>query len=112
MTLLFFVLTFNLFVFDSSFWLQIYGTAMGTRVAPTFACIFMGWLETGMLAAWMGTTVHLWRRFIDDIFFIWRGSEEELKEFMEHCNNYHPTIKFTFNYDLNTRSVEFLDIHI
>ena len=35
-----------------------------------------------------------------------------MKEFMEHCNNYHPTIKFTFNYDLNTRSVDFLDIHI
>ena len=60
MTLLMFVLTCNLFIFDSSFWLQIYGTAMGTRVAPTFACIFMGWLETGMLAAWAGTTVHLW----------------------------------------------------
>ena len=112
MTLLMFVLTCNLFIFDSTFWLQVYGTAMGTRVAPTFACIFMGWLETGMLAAWAGTAVHLWRRFIDDIFFIWKGSEEELKEFMQHCNNYHPTIKFTFNYDLNTRSVDFLDIHI
>ena len=98
MTLLMFVLTCNLFVFDSSFWLQIYGTAMGTRVAPTFACIFMGWLETGMLAAWMGTKVHMWSRFIDDIFFIWKGSEEELNEFIEHCNNYHPTIKFTFEY--------------
>ena len=72
----------------------------------------MGGLETGMLAAWVGSKVHMWRRFIDDIFFIWKGSEEELKEFMEHCNNYHPTIKFTFNYDLNTRSVDFLDIHI
>ena len=112
MTLLFFVLTFNLFVFDSSFWLQIYGTAMGTRVAPTFACIFMGWLESGMLAAWMGTAVHLWRRFIDDIFFVWRGSEEELKEFMVHCNTFHPTIKFTFDYNLQTRAVNFLDIHI
>ena len=112
MTLLMFVLTCNLFVFDSSFWLQIYGTAMGTRVAPTFACIFMGWLETGMLAAWAGSKVHMWRRFIDDIFFIWKGSEEELIEFMEHCNNFHPTIKFTFEYNINTRAVNFLDIHI
>ena len=112
MTLLMFVLTCNLFIFNSSFWLQIYGTAMGTRVAPTFACIFMGWLETGLLAAWVGTAVHMWRRFIDDIFFIWKGSEEELKEFMEHCNNFHPTIKFTFDYNIHTRSVNFLDIHM
>ena len=112
MTLLLFVLTYNIFVFDSSYWLQIYGTAMGTRVAPTFACIFMGWLETRLLAAWTGTAVHLWRRFIDDIFFVWKGSEEELKEFMVHCNSFHPTIKFTFDYNLETRSVDFLDIHI
>ena len=39
MTLLMFVLTCNLFIFNSSFWLQIHGTAMGTREAPTFACI-------------------------------------------------------------------------
>ena len=49
----------------------------------------------------------MWRRFIDDIFFIWKGSEEELIEFMEHCNNFHPTIKFTFEYNINTRAVNF-----
>ena len=54
----------------------------------------------------------MWRRFVDDIFFIWKGSEEELKEFIEHCNNFHPTIKFTFDYNLSTRAVNFLDIHI
>merc|ERR1712240_881104 len=95
-----------------TFWLQVYGTAMGTRVAPTFARIFMGWLETGMLAAWAGAAVHLWRRFIDDIFFVWKGLEEELKEFTWHCNTFHPTIKFTFDYNLQTRAVDFLDIHI
>jgi hypothetical protein len=85
---------------------------MGTRVAPSFACIFMGWLEAGLLEAWTGTAVRMWRRYIDDIFFIWYGTEEELKEFMQHCNSVHPTIKFTFQYDLVTRSVDFLDIHI
>jgi len=111
MTLLGFVLTLNLFVFDASFWLQVQGTAMGTRVAPTFACLFMGWLETAMLAGWL-VQVHMWRRFIDDCFFVWYGSEEELREFMVYCNNFHPTIKFTFDYNKETRSVNFLDIHI
>ena len=95
MTLFSFVLLFNIFIFNNQHFLQLIGTAMGTRVAPTFACIFMGWLETVILAIWMGTKPHLWRRYIDDIFFQWYGTEEELLRFIEHCNNSHETIKFT-----------------
>ena len=42
MTLLMFVLTMNVFFFNGSFYHQLWGTAMGTRVAPTYACNFMG----------------------------------------------------------------------
>ena len=107
-----FVLLFNVFIFNNQHFLQLIGTAMGTRVAPTFACIFMGWLETLILATWMGTQPHLWRRYIDDIFFLWYGTEEELLRFIEHCNKSHETIKFTFDYSFQTRSVDFLDMHI
>ena len=107
-----FVLLFNVFIFNNQHFLQLIGTAMGTRVAPTFACIFMGWLETLILATWMGTQPHLWRRYIDDIFFLWYGTEEELLRFIEHCNKSHETIKFTFDYSFKTRSVDFLDMHI
>ena len=31
---------------------------------------------------------------------------------MEHCNNFHPTIKFTFDYNLKTKSANFLDMVI
>ena len=112
LTLLSFVLFFNVFIFNGQHFLQLIGTAMGTRVAPTFACIFMGWVETMILASWMGTRPHLWRRYIDDIFFLWYGTEEELLRFIEHCNKSHETIKFTFDYNFKTRSVDFLDIHI
>ena len=64
MTLLSFVLFFNVFIFNGQHFQQLIGTAMGTRVAPTFACIFMGWLETMILATWMGTQPHLWRRYM------------------------------------------------
>jgi hypothetical protein len=103
---------FNVFIFNGQHFLQLIGTAMGTRVAPTFACIFIGWLETLILATWLGTKPHLWKRYIDDIFFLWYGTEEELLRFIEHCNSSHETIKFTFDYNFKTRSVDFLDIHI
>ena len=99
-------------IFNGQHFLQLIGTAMGTRVAPTFACIFMGWLETLILATWMGSQPHLWKRYIDDGFFLWYGTEEELLKFIEHCNSSHETIKFTFEYNFQTRSVDFLDIHI
>ena len=45
LTLVMLVLSCNFFVFDGVLFLQLFGVAMGTRVAPTFACLFMGWLE-------------------------------------------------------------------
>ena len=110
------VLSCNLFVFDSVLFLQLFGVAMGTKVTPTFACIFMDWVELRMLAGWRdrgGLAPHWWRRYIDDILFLWRGTEEELIEFIEYLNTFHPTIKFKcmkgINYNFETRSVDFLD---
>ena len=70
------VLTLILFVFDSTIWRQVYGTAMGTRVAPTFTCVFMGWLGTAMLVGRLGVKVRMWRRLIYDCLFfnlVWDG---------------------------------------
>ena len=51
---------------------------MGTRVAPTYANIFMAWLEEDfILKHWSGTKPLMFRRFIDDIFFAWTSTEEE-----------------------------------
>ena len=97
MKLVWIVLTCNLFVFNAVMFLQLIGVAMGTKMAPTFACIFMGWLEKNMLAGWRshgGLMPKLWRRYIDDIWFLWSGTEEKLVEFVNFLNTFHPTIKF------------------
>ena len=113
------VLSCNIFVFDSVLFLQLFGVAMGSRVAPTFACLFMGWLEVRMLMGWRnsgGIQPHRWKRYIDDILFFWRGTEEELLKFVDFVNSYHPTIKFKCkkgtNYDFQTRKIDFLDTTI
>ena len=43
------VLKYNNFTFDGNHYLQINGTAMGTKMAPSYANIFMGDLEEGLL---------------------------------------------------------------
>ena len=69
-----FILKNNLFEFDSKFYKQISGTAIGTKFAPPYACIFMDhmteFLKTQDIKPWF------WKRFIDNVFFIWTESEE------------------------------------
>lgn len=105
------VLSSNVFCFDDKFYRQKMGTAMGTPMAPSVACLFMGWLEQQLLSnSPVPILTELWKRFIDDIFMLWTGTEEELLQFFEFINGYHTTIKFTMNH--STDSVSFLDVLI
>ena len=69
-----------------------------------------------MPTGWWGLQPNIWRRYIDDIWFLWRGTEAELVQFVEYLNSCHPTIKFQCkkdsNYCFSTRSVDFLDTTI
>ena len=108
-TLLTLVLTCNIFVFDSNYYLQLIGTAMGTRAAPTFACLFMAAVEIVSLTEWKGIKPRLYKRYIDDIFFLWNGTEAQLIEFINYLNSFHPYLKFKASYDFVNKSVIFLD---
>ena len=103
------VLTTNNFRFDNKDFLQIGGTAMGTKLAPSFANLFMGYLDEKFVY-----TYHLkpfiWKRFIDDIFFVWTYGQSELDTFVKYLNNCHDSIKFTL--ESSTEHVHFLDINI
>ena len=46
-------------------------------------------------------------RFIDDLFMIWAGSEQELLDFMSDLSKKHPSVKFEFKY--SQTKIEFLD---
>ena len=69
--LLEFVLHMNNFTFNGDNYLQIGGTAMGTRLAPSYANLFMGYFEKKMLAG-APHKPELYLRFIDDIISSWR----------------------------------------
>ncbi|KAL8603505.1 hypothetical protein ACOMHN_038646 [Nucella lapillus] len=105
------VLENNVFHFEGEHFLQIFGTAMGTPMAPTIACLFMGRLETQLLDQSPAPVPRdLWRRYIDDIFLLWTGTDEELAAFIRHLNSFHNSIKFTIN--IEESSISFLDIRI
>ena len=103
------ILEKNNFSFDGLHYLQKQGTAMGTRMAPSYANIFMGRLERDLLqqTTQKPTT---WLRFIDDIFAVWSHGEESLQIFLNEINSFHPTIKFTAEW--SRESVTFLDTRV
>ena len=63
------VLTKNVFNFNGQLYEQTQGTAMGTRMAPNYAIIFMHYLETNFLSHYPKQP-KIWLRFIDDIIMI------------------------------------------
>ena len=105
------VLTNNILEFDGVLYKQVFGTAMGTPMAPSIANIFMGWWERDMLALcpWNIPSSH-WLRYIDDIALLWTHGEGELKKFLNWINSLHPTIKFTANY--GERNIPYLDVSV
>lgn len=89
------ILKNNIFEFNGEFYLQLQGTAMGTKMAPSYANIFMGKLEPQLIAQ---DPTHI-QLCIDDIFIIWTGSNEQLDTFLNKIYQIHPTIKFTHECD-------------
>ena len=103
------VLSKNNFDFNEKHYLQTGGTAMGTRVAPSYANTFMGWFEDEFVYTHDPSPL-VWKRFIDDIFIIWTHGLESLQDFYQHLNNCLPSIKFEM--DQSTSHIHFLDVTV
>ena len=103
------VLKNNIFEFNK-YYIQKQGTAMGTTMAPSYANVFMGTLETTCQTKFNSKNIQIWKRFIDDIFIIWTGRPEEFQDFMDKINQIHPTIKFT--HEVSKNELTFLDVTV
>lgn len=109
------ILENNVFHFDSKHYLQIKGTAMGTKMAPTYANLVLAYLEEKLYDSCTGTNSEYgsyirenFLRYLDDCFIIWPKSQWKLVDFTEHLNKLHPNLRFT--QDISTSQIPFLDI--
>ena len=75
------VLTNNHFEFNGKHYHQMSGTAMGTKLAPSYANLFMTKFEEKNVYTYP-LQPKLWKRFIDDIFMIWPHGMDSLLEFI------------------------------
>ena len=104
-----FILKSNYFEFGNKIKQQISGTAIGTKFAPPYACIFMSDLETKFLEGQHLQSL-VWLRYIDDIFLICTHGEESLKKFLEELNDFSQYLKFTNEY--SAENIPFLDLKL
>ena len=104
-----FVLKNNCFEFNRDVKRQKSGTAIGTKFASPYACIFMNEVETEILKS-KELQPFLWLRYIDDIFFMWTHGKEKLTQFLNELNNFRSNLKFT--YETSSCTVNFLDVNV
>ena len=102
-----FCLTHNFFLFDDTFYCQTQGAAMGACFSPSYANLFMGWWEDRIANNTEGfMQVLLWIRYIDDLFIIWKGSEESAIRFVNNLNQNNLNLHFTSH--ISSKTVVFL----
>ena len=103
------VLTLNTFEFNGEF-KQTGGVAMGSRLVPNYACLFVGYVEERMLSSYVGTKPDLYKRYMDDVAGAASCSEEDLCEFLEFASSFHPNLEYTWS--ISTEKLPFLDIYL
>ena len=107
------ILGSNEFSFEGEEYLQKEGTAIGSKMGKNYACTFMGlWEEEVEEKARkeLGKVPRWWKRFVDDVFGIWRGTQEEFEEFVKLCNGHEERIKVT--YEICQNEAIFLDVMV
>ena len=82
---------------------------MGTRLAPSFANIYMNHFENAHVYNYH-LEPNAWFRYIDDIFMVWNHGKDELTKFVNHLNNACESISFST--EISEISLNFLDFTV
>ena len=112
------ILTNNTFTFDDKIYLQKKGTAMGTKIAPSYATLVLGYLESKLysqVADIMGREIgHYvytnWRRFLDDCYINWPYGGDKLEQLQHILNSLDSNIQLTA--ETSCKELPFLDVMI
>ena len=108
----------NVFQFNGQYYIQLKGTAMGTKMAPTYANLFLGYLENRLHKNTASvltpqTSIYVrenWFRYLDDCFIIWNNELGNIDEFTGILQDLHPDINFKI--ERNDNEISFLDIKV
>ena len=83
---------------------------MGTKMGPSYANLFVGYIEHKFFNQYNGPKPELYRRYIDDCVGATSSTREELNQFITAVNSFHPALKYTW--EISDSSLAFLDIKL
>ena len=104
------VLNNNTFSFQGETFRQMSGVAMGTKMGPSYACLFMGYQELRIQQEYKGPVPEFYKRYIDDGLGATSMPLSDLQTFISFVQSFHPSVKFTF--EISETKVTFLDMLI
>ena len=87
---------------------MISGVAMGTKMGPNYANLFVGFVEKQIFEQYTDPTSDYLGRYIDHCVGTASCSRGELEQLINYVNNFHPALQFTW--EISETSVSFLDI--
>ena len=99
------------FIFNSKFYNQIHGVAMGSPLASVLANIFMVFYESKRLNEYNLNKPKFYLGYVDDILLAAFDKEEDSLIFLNFLNKRHPNFKFTIEKQIN-HSIAFLHVLI
>ena len=103
----------NFFLFNKRIYKQVSGVGTGVKLAPTYACLGLGKYEETVFSSDQPLLdkILLWKRYIDDVLVLFRGSKADCEALVGWLNSIMPgTVKFKF--DFSYERIEFLDLEI
>jgi len=104
------VLTLDCFSFSDSYFKQINGLAMGTKMVPSYANLYVSYIETQFFNQYNGPKPELYRRHIDNCVGSTSSIREDLNQFITAVNSFHPALKYTW--EISDTSLAFLNIKV
>lgn len=102
----------NYFMFNSKFYKQTDGLPMGSPLSPLMAEIFMNCFEEELFTSehTLTSLVQFWSRYVDDVFCVWLGDDEQLNQFLMYLNSFNQKIQFTM--EAGKDQLNYLDLSI
>lgn len=97
------------FSFDNKLYVQSDGVAMGSPLGPVLSNIFLGFLETHLLANDINRLTVSYSRFVDDTFVIVRSLKDS-ESLLSILNSVHPNLSFTIESEQASFGLPFLDV--
>lgn len=97
----------NDFNFNGKTFLQVCGLPMGRVFSPSLANLYLMHLDDVAMMGIGDDKPLAYLRFLDDIFSIWTGSADPLRQLEQNMNSAIPGIKITFHH--SESQIDFLD---